>query len=198
MEPEITIEPPKTLGRFCETVGANHLGSWPPSENALAHQFVSFFGIDGMLGMEELERLCRMVGVEVSVRDLPKPLRGHNCTYEGKREIVVGAVQGSALVLGSREHTLLHELRELIECEFRRLGRPTATGFADMESRAEAFASQVRASASFKTWEGYFEAIDGIESRLLKIGAVIIVALLAMGHYLACVNLPQWEDQFPN
>jgi hypothetical protein len=196
VEPEITVELPKTRGRFCETVIANHSESWPPSENALAHQFVSFFGIDGLLGMEELERLCQTIGVEVRSQELPKPLRGHNCTYEGKREIVVGTVQGAASVLGSREHTLLHELREVIEYEFRRLGHPIATDFSDMESRAEGFAGLVRAGASLKTWEWYFEAIEGIESRLLKIGAIILFAVLAMGHYLACVNLPHWEDQF--
>jgi len=197
VQPEIAIELPKTLSRFCETVIANHSGNWPPSEDVIAHQFISFFEIDGLLGMWDLEQLCRAIGVEVVSRDLPKPLRGHNCTYQGKSEIVVGTVQGAA-GLGSTEHTLLHELRELIEYEFRRLGRAVAANFPDQESRAESFASHVRALAGLKAAKCVFELVGGIESRLLQFIAVIVVAALAMGHYLACVNLPQWEDRFPS
>jgi hypothetical protein len=198
MEPEVAIQPPVSLSGFCKTVIANHSGKWPPNEDALAHEFVSFFGIDGLLGMDALERFCQKLGIEVSIRELPKPLRGHNCVYAGKSEIVVGAGHGPAVGLGTREHTLLHEIRELIEYEFRKLGRPVATTTSDLESRAEGFAGLVRARASFKTWEWYFERIGGIESRLLQFGAVLIVAVLAMGHYLSCVNLPQWEDRFPS
>lgn len=198
MEPDsVTIEESKTLSRFCETFTTTYSGSWPPSEDALAKQFVSFFGIEGLLGMEQLEQFCRSIGVEVSTRDLPRPLRGHNCSYQGNSKIVVGAVQGPAEVLGSREHTLLHELRELIEHEFRKLGRPVATTLADLESRAEQFPGLVRFLASFKASEWAFESIGRIESRWIQAGAILLAVVLSMAYYTACLTLPHWEDQFP-
>jgi len=195
MEPEVAIQPPVSLSGFCKTVIANRSGKWPPNEDAIAHEFVSFFGIDGLLGMGDLERLCQTLGVAVSIRELPKPLRGHNCLYDGKSEIVVGTVAGPTAGLGPREHTLLHELRELIEYEFRKLGRPVATTPSDLESRAEDFASLARAVAPLKALEWVFDAIGGIESRLLQFAAIALVCILAMGHYLYCLTLPQWEDQ---
>jgi hypothetical protein len=56
-------------------------------------------------------------------------------------------------MLGSQEHTLLHELREQIEFEFRKIGRPVVSNAADQEDRAESFASSVRSLASMKGLE---------------------------------------------
>ncbi len=53
------------------------------------------------------------------------------------------------------------------------------------------------AVAPLKAWEWVFEDIGKIESRLLQLGAIALVFVLAMGHCLACVSLPQWEDQPP-
>jgi hypothetical protein len=151
MQPEVAIQPPVSLSGFCKTVIAHYSGKWPPNEDAIAHEFVSIFGIDGFLRMDDLERFCQKLGIEVSTRELPKPLRGHNCLYDGKSEIVVGTVAGPAAGLGPREHTLLHELRELIEYEFRKLDRPVAATASDLESRAETFASLARAVAPLKS-----------------------------------------------
>ncbi|HVO63640.1 MAG TPA: hypothetical protein VMT53_22135 [Terriglobales bacterium] len=197
MEPEISVQQPVSLIGFCKTVIAKRSANWPLDENAIASDFVSFFALDGLLQMQDLEHFCQKIGIEVSSQDLPKPLRGHCCTYKGKSAIVVGTFQGSAAVPGSVEHTLLHELRELIEGEFRKLGRPIATDYSDLESRAESFASHVRVCAGLKTAEEVFQFIGGIESRLLQVAAIVLVAVMGMAYFLACVNLPQWEDQFP-
>jgi hypothetical protein len=72
-------------------------------------------------------------------------------------------VEGPAAVLGSHEHTLIHELRELIEYEFRQIGYSVAIAF-DLESQAEMFASGVRVRASIKSCEPLFDGIGDIRS----------------------------------
>lgn len=133
--------------------------------------------------------------MNVSVRALPKGLRGHNCAYQENREIVIGSVEGPAAAIGSREHTLLHEFRELIEYEFRRMGRPIATVF-DLESRAETFAGAVRALGPMNAWKPMFEGLADIESGWARFGAFLLLSVLVIVCSLSCLLLPRWEDRF--
>ena len=195
MDPEITIQPPFTLRRFCETVVANHSPNWPPGEDTLAQEFVSFFQLRGPLTLEDLENVCRTLGVGVSTRDLPQGLRGHNHAYQDKREIVIGTVPEAVAAIGSREHTLLHELRELMEYEFRKMEHPIVTSFPDRETRAERFASFVRTFAAMKGWQPLFEGMGDIKSRWGMFGMFLLAFLLIAGYSFACLALPNWEDR---
>ena len=195
MDPETTILPPVTLPRLCETVVRNHSGKWPPGEDTLAQEFVSFFQIHGSLKLEDLERLCRTLGVEVSVQDLPKGLRGHNHAYQDKREIVIGTVPEAVAAIGSREHTLLHELRELMEYEFRKMEHPIVASFPDGETRAESFAGFVRTLAVMKGWQPLFEGMGDIKSGWGLFGMFLLAFLLIAGCSFACLALPNWEDR---
>src|SRR5260370_32466367 len=87
---EHSIEPPLTLRRFCDAVVSEHSGTWPPSEETIAHEFVSLSGVPGFTQLKELGIFCERLGVSVSVRELPIGLRGHNCAYRETRQIVVG------------------------------------------------------------------------------------------------------------
>lgn len=197
MDPGITIQPPLTLRGYCEALVSKHSGTWPPSEYTLAEEFVTFFEIHAFQKLEDLERFCETLGVNVSVRELPKGLRGHNCAYQGNREIVIGAVEGPAATIGVREHTLFHELRELIEYEFRKMGQPIATA-PDLESRAETFAGAVRAMGYVNAWKPMIEGIADIKSGWAQFGAFLLVSVLLMVVSLSCLMLPRWEDRFPS
>ena len=198
MDPEITILPPVTLRRLCETVGRNHSPKWPPDEGTIAEEFVSFFQIHGPLKLEDLERLCRTLGIGVSLRDLPQGLRGHNHAYQGKQEIVIETVAEAAAAIGSREHTLLHELRELMEYEFRKMEHPVATSSPDRETRAESFAGFVRTLAVMKGWQPLFEGMGEIKSGWGMFGMFLLGFALVVVCSLNYLALPSLEDRLPS
>jgi hypothetical protein len=197
VDPGVTIQPPLTLRGYCEAFISKHSGTWPPSEHTLAQEFVTFFEIHAFLKLEDLEKRCEMLGVNVSVRDLPKGLRGHNCAYQGNREIVIGRVEGPAATMGIPEHTLFHELRELIEYEFQKMGRPIATA-SDLESRAETFAGAVRAMGYVNAWKPMIEGIPDIKSGWVRFGAFALVSVLVVVVSFSCLLLPRWEDRLPS
>jgi hypothetical protein len=194
LDSEITIQPPLTLRGFCQTIVAKHSGNWPPREEAIAEEFLSFLKVDDVLPWHGLEKLCARLGINVSVQELPRELRGHNCALGKKREIVIGKVEGSAAVFGSQEHTLFHELRELIEYEFRNIGHPVAIA-SDLESRAEMFAATVRVQASLKGWEPLLDGLGSIQSNWGRFAVALPVLAIIFVHSVTCLLLPHWEDQ---
>jgi hypothetical protein len=193
MDTEVTIEQPLTLRGFCEAAFSKLSKSWPPSESALADEFISYFRFEKFVTLDCLQTLCQELGMAVCIEELPKGIRGYNHAFENKREILVGTTGPRATVLGSQEHTLLHELREQIEYEFRKGGHPVA-GPYDQEDRAESFASLVRSFASMKGLEKLFGDISGIKSGWAQFGAILLMVIIFLGYSFACFALPQWED----
>jgi hypothetical protein len=194
MDGEVTIEQPLTLRGFCEAAFAKHSKSWPPSESALAHEFIAYFRLEQFVTLDCLQTLCQKLEMSVRIAELPKGIRGYNHAYGNKREILVGTTGPRAVVLGSQEHTLLHELRELIEYEFRKAGHPVA-GPSDQEERAETFASSVRSFASMKGLERIFGDISEIKSGWAQFAAILLMVIVLLGYSLTCLALPQWEDK---
>jgi len=194
LDSEITIRPPLTLRGFCQTIVAKHSGNWPPREEAIAEEFFSFFQVDDVFPLGGLEKLCARLGINVSIQELPRELRGHNCAFGEKREIVIGKVEERAAFLGSHEHTLFHELRELIEYEFRNIGHPVAVA-ADLEWRAETFAAMSRMRASIIGWEPLLDGIGDIQSTWGRFAVALPVLLIVLLHSFSCLLLPHWEDQ---
>lgn len=195
MDENVTIEPPLTLRGFCESVSQKHAQKWPPSESTLAEEFVSYFQFDDFPTLGYLQQLCIRLGVTVSFRELPKGIRGFNHAYEDQREILIGNVRPEAEDLGSRTHTLLHELREQIEFEFRKVGHPVVNG-ADNEERAEGFAIATRLYASGKAaFPVMGEFVSDATSRLAKFGWIVLFVVVSLAFSLSCIALPKWEDQ---
>ena len=197
MDSEADIQPPLTLPGFCQVVIRKHASAWPPGEASLADEFLSFFQVEGFMSFLRFapEELCSRLGIRVTVRDLPQDLRGHNCAYQGKREIVIGVVNGPAKTLGSQEHTLFHELREQIEHEFKKLGHPTAVG-PQLEQRAESFASLVRSLAAMKLWKPVYQDFAE-KSGAEKLGLILLGCALLFTLFTYFM-LPYWEDRWPN
>jgi ABC-2 type transport system ATP-binding protein len=86
---------------------------------------------------------------------------------------------------------------QLIESLLERASESTVFISSHDLAEIESFASHVRLCAGLKTAEEVFQFIGGIESRLLQVAAIVLVALMGMAYFLACINLPQWEDKFP-
>ncbi len=195
MEPLVTIQPAPNLQGFCQHIIALCGANWPPSEDEIAAEFVPFFRIEPVLRLQKLKELCSSLGIAVTLKELPPGLRGHNCVFGDRREIVITENSELAAVLGSQEHTLLHELREIMEYEFRRLQRPIARDFSDREQRADDFGMAVRV----ETASGMFHKLtDGLgePNWTLKDILIGVLAIIGMTIYVAmCKSLPQREDR---
>jgi len=73
---------------FCKSVISRHSEKWPPEEETLAGEFVQWFGIRPFLTRDRMIELCLSKGVNLSFVALPQELRGVNCSFQDKTEIV--------------------------------------------------------------------------------------------------------------
>jgi len=192
LEPDITLQQPVVLRGFCERVVAKYSANWPPTEETIAREFVSFAQPDG-LDLGSLEGLCARFGISVLVRRLPEGIRGYNHLFGQKRQILIAQSQSTGTVFGIQEHTLFHELRELIEYEFREIGSSVA--LSDLESRAESFASTVRLEASMMVWKPLLDDVTEMKSGWGRIVLGLLLVFFVAVQAFSCVMLPRWEDQ---
>jgi hypothetical protein len=175
---------------WCRTVVTRHAGNWPPRESVLAGDFVSFFGPDSCTTLESLRQLCARLGIDVSVRLMPSDIRGHNSVYLTKRAIVLSEHQP---LLGADEHTLLHELREIVEHIFKELGGATCDSAGELEIRAESFAGLVRSEAFSRQLSVFFQTAEQIENKWVRYGTFFLIGLGGLAFVCTCIFLPQLE-----
>jgi hypothetical protein len=181
---------PKSLHTFTSDVVFRHAAAWPPSEQKLAEEFFDFFGSDSVGSFENLVGLCDSLGIEVSQAALPEELRGYHHWYEEKRVILVAH---DGLIL-SGQHTVLHELREILEHIFKELGYSTAEASLP-ESSADEFAVYVRVKASLQEWDFLFKAAQTVQSNWARRSAYVLIGLGAVITTLGFVLLPHLEDR---
>ena len=167
------------VSNFCAHVITTFAAKWPVDENTIASEFVTFFGAQDCNLYPQLVDLCLRLSVEVHLADLPPENSGINVCYRDRRAIFVRKAELSGL---TREHTLLHELREIIEYKFRELGRPLARK-NDLEERAEAFAVFVRMECASEMWSTVFKSVGNLQVRWQRIGAYILVAAGVIVHF---------------
>ncbi len=175
---------------FCCAVLSRHTEKWPLDEDKLADEFVAFFSVGPLVGIEELLRLCQGFRVQVSLAPLPEGLHAINGRYGENRAITLADREDFP---GGKIHTLLHELRELMEYQFRDQGFPTAPD-SELDSRAEDFASEVRIKAGFKVWIKMFEEAGKVESNWKRWLAYAAFFVIGMAYAASCALLPQLED----
>ena len=186
------------VARFCEAVISRHSKEWPISEHTLSEEFIEHFRVKTLLFLtfEEAARLCQdSLRIPVSLANLPSVLKGLNISYNHQHEIVISTNQGLAAMADL--HTLLHELREIIERGFQKLGHSTtADGELDLEARAELFASAVQISAAYKEIPNWVESAAAIERKWLRVLAYLAVFGGATLYTFHCLSLPKIEDSF--
>ena len=171
------------ISDFCAHSIATFSPKWPPDEATLASEFIRFLGVQDCTFWPQLSALCSRLSVEVYLVDLPPENSGLNVRHGERRAIFVNKAELQGL---SREHTLLHELREILEYKFQELGRPVAKK-NDLEERAEMFAVFVRMECAVAIWSAILESVGSLQVRWQRIGTSILVTLGALVH---CIFTP--------
>ena len=130
----------------------------------------------------------------VSFAPLPTGMRGYNGSYGDKREILISLNQDFD---GAKLHTLLHELREILERGFEKLGHPIVNrDGSDLEQRAESFAIFVQIRVAYDTLPVLIDNVSEIEKKWLRIGAYVLVFSGALAYLFSCALIPRIEDSF--
>jgi hypothetical protein len=132
------------LRAFCEGHISRHREKWPTTEYELAQAFVLHFGIPLVFRVEDLQNFLVRTNIELIEHDFPADLLGINMSFGDKRQIYTST---NADHVPFQVHTVLHEIREFIEADFRRLGLAT-TNSSGLESRADEFAFAVHIGAA--------------------------------------------------
>jgi len=183
--------PNDPLLAWCRAVAQQHAHQWPVPEPVLAASFVRSFGPDAFSTFQSICELCVRLGIDVSVRPMPPDIRGHNLFYENRRAIVVSEHQTFP---GANEHTVLHEVRELVEHIFVELGVRTCSSMEEIEARAEEFASIARSEAFSNTLLVISTAAEEIEKKWARYGAYILIGVGGLAYLLGLWFLPALED----
>ena len=181
------------LPEFCATVLNRYASAWPPTEHQLAQDFLAHFGTARFGFYDGLVKWCGEVGIEMSTMDcLPHDMRGGNFWHEQNMSIVL-PLNGGCLI--SREHTLLHELRELLEHTFKYLGHPIADGDAH-EQRADEFAACVRIAILMDSSKDFFRIANDVRDPLGRACAYALVGAMTLAAVVGCAGVRQLEAHF--
>jgi hypothetical protein len=134
--------------------------------------------------------VCKSLGIEVTFAPLPFGLHGFNGEHKGKREIVIAKEEAW---IGGKAHTLLHELREVLEYAFSDLSCPTVQK-QGLEKRAEEFASAVTMLGMQNVFVTLFTSAMKIETAWKRWLAGAALCILGVPMMIASGMYPQFED----
>ncbi|MBZ5679180.1 MAG: hypothetical protein LAO24_03625 [Acidobacteriia bacterium] len=179
--------------RFCHTVISQHGKTWPPTEDTLAEGFANWLGLSSFMSRSAMQRLCRSKDVKLSFNPLPHDIRGFNCSFHNKREIIVTARETVAF---ADSHTLLHEFREMLEHTFVDLGYPTVTSTASLETHAEAFAVLCGMHAVTRDLPLFLEMAANVERKWPRYFTYALVIVFGLACLFGCAFTPQMEEMF--
>jgi len=185
-------EYPQPLVTFCQGAVSKFASQWPPEESRLADAFIAHFSLPKLATFESQLKLGESLGIRVSEVILPHNLRGHNRCYGNQREI---QIHHGKLHFITREHTLLHELREILEYIFQDMGYPTANERSAREVRAETFASCLETDIFGDMLKDIFQVAEGIGSKWKRWGAFFLLALFGIAGLFSIMMFPAFEDQ---
>ncbi|HTS07858.1 MAG TPA: hypothetical protein VMP68_19955 [Candidatus Eisenbacteria bacterium] len=163
-----------SLTAFCESYTSQHREDWPTSEYVLAEAFVSHFSIPIVFRMSDLEKFLNQANIELIQGNSPRDLLGVNMSFGGKRKIFTSQ---NADHVPFRIHTLLHEIREIIEVEFRRLGF-NSTNSIGMDSRADEFSFAVHMFAGMASIQDWAKDASATESTWQSFGSLCIFMVI--------------------
>jgi hypothetical protein len=179
------------LLRFCLDVVSRHAEKWPPTEEVLAEEFVGWLGATPLMTPSAMQEMCSVKGINLSFIPLPQRLRGVNCAFQDKREIVIS---DDEMVPFAHLHTLFHEFREMLECEFVELGRGILTSPESLETKAEEFAIFARIETATREFPGYLEIVGNIEKNWPRYFSYAFLFVFFVAYMSSCAFLPQFED----
>jgi hypothetical protein len=164
-------------------------GKWPPSEENLADEFATFFLLD-LVVLEESLALCKRLGIHVSFAPLPEGLHGINGSHCQNREVLLSTKEAFP---GGKFHTLLHELRELLEYAFCDLGYPIVRN-QELETHAEEFAAIARMNGAKRVFEFLFEGASKVETNWKRWLAIAAGVFIGYAYAFCCCMHSGLED----
>lgn len=180
---------------FCQNFVSRNQIPWPPDEETLAAEFVSYFQSVNFLTMSELEQFCIATGIDLTKKSLPKDLLAFNCFPNGKRIIELDDHPENRLI---QPHTILHEVRELLEYSFRDLDHPTVVDPEEIEMRADEFASLVMVFGGERIWTEWIVSALEIKSGWPRFGALVLIGIFVVSvvaqSYLGAIH-PDYQDR---
>lgn len=176
---------------FCIGVVSRHAETWPPTEQVLADEFVSWFDAKSFLTKTGMQKLCLSKGIKLSFVPLPPELHGFNCSFHNKNEIVISEHE---MVPFAHVHTLFHEFRELLERVFVQMGHATLTSTASLEAKAEEFAMVARMATGTRELPGYIDMVGKIEINWHRYFGYAFLIVFSVAYMFSCAFLPQFED----
>jgi len=176
---------------FCKAVVSRNSENWPPKEETLADEFVQWLGLKSFPTRDGLIELCLSKRINLSFAELPPELRGFNCSFENKTEIVVVQRQ---TVPGADLHNLFHEFREVLENGFIDLGYSTLGEEAELEAQAEVFAMSARMSVIKTEIPAFIEIVKNADAKWVRYLGYGVIGVVGLIYFLSCVFLPQFEE----
>jgi hypothetical protein len=182
------------IASFCQNFISRHPVPQSINEQILANEFVLYFRSVDFLTISDLERFCAATGIELNKKILPKCLLATNCFPNGKRIIELDTRPQNVLI---QPHSVLHEIRELLEYSFCILNYPIMQP-DQIEMRANEFASQVMMCGGARMIAEFCENAFEIQSGLLKVGALSLIGIFAISvclHAHFSAIYPQIQDQ---
>lgn len=135
--------------------------------------------------------LCLSKGVNLSFVALPQELRGFNCSFQDKTEIVITQRE---TVLGADLHTLLHEFRELLENAFVKLGYGTLGAEEFPEIQAEHFAVSARMEIGEREIPAFIDIATKVDAKWARYLAYAAICVFGLIYVHSCIFLPQLEE----
>ena len=183
--------PNNPLLGFCLAVISRHSENWPPTEQVLAKEFVSWLGVKPFLTRDAMRKLCLSNGITLSFVALAPELRGFNCSFQDKKEIVISEHEN---VPFGDLHTLLHEFKEMLEHGFAEVGYATLTRRDSLEETAEEFAAVARMETGTREFPAYIEIVGNIETPWQRYLGYVLLAIGFVAYMFTCATLPQYEE----
>lgn len=161
------------LKAFCEAYISQNRETWPTSEQQVAKAFVSHFEIPFVSRVEDLQDFLIHTNIELIERELPADLLGVNMSFGVKRQIFTSR---NALF---ETHTVLHEIREIMEVDFRELGFST-TNSSDLDSRADEFSFEVDMCAAMPSIQRWIDKKMETNSTWKKLARFCIAIFIVL------------------
>jgi hypothetical protein len=183
---------PHKLHAFCSDFATRNKETWPPDEELLAKQFLSHFQLPPFLHGANLGEICEKLDIQFVKEKLPNDLLGSNFRFAGKRRI---AINDRPERVGMKEHTFFHEMRELLEYDFREIGFPTTEkNGEELESRADEFALCLMCGQE-ETWEKLTKSTFQMRSTWSMIGTIVLIFVARIAYLLNAQSCAQYMDR---
>ena len=184
---------PDLLKEFAERIVNQNKINWPVSEALLAKEFCESFDLPPFLSSVNIPQFSEKLNIVLIKEEIADDVFGLNFCFPEKRVIVLCNRKERHFIQG---HTFLHEIREMLEHEFRLLGFSSFTK-EDKEDRADGFADLVFLFPIEKSFPYWLERSAKLDKTWKQIGAAAGLICLQIFAILAICYLSSYPQIEP-